>query len=147
MKSRATPPLTLVMQLQDLRAHGFEGELRGRRLVCRRSVKPTSLSASRRVRIEYTLKKYPEVHVEDPPLQTREDQAGIPHTYPGPRPCLFWPAGREWQPSDRISRTILPWLLEWLAFYEIWLQTGEWLGGGIPHTAQGEQAPTHEKAD
>ena len=139
--------MTLAMQLQDLRAHGFEGQIRGRRLICRRLVKPTALSVPRRVRVEYAMKESPKVYVDDPPLQSRDDKPGIPHTYAGPRPCLFWPAGREWQPSDRISRTIVPWLLEWLAFYEIWLRTGEWLGGGIPHTARGDTLPTHDKAD
>lgn len=129
------------MQLQDLRAHGFVGEVGKGKLTCRRSVRPTALSEPRRVRIEYSMKEFPKVYVEDPPLQRRADQSGIPHTYPGPRPCLFWPAAREWQAADRISRTIVPWLLEWLVFYDIWLRTGEWLGGGVPH------APADGKAD
>ena len=29
-----------------------------------------------------------------------------------------------------ISNTIIPWTIEWLYFYELWLATGEWLGGG-----------------
>jgi hypothetical protein len=30
-----------------------------------------------------------------------------------------------------IALTIIPWLLEWLVYYEAWLVTGEWLGGGV----------------
>ncbi|MDY0295864.1 MAG: hypothetical protein RB296_00975 [Acidobacteriota bacterium] len=30
-----------------------------------------------------------------------------------------------------IAKTIVPWASEWLIFYELWLATGEWLGGGI----------------
>ncbi|MBS7327126.1 MAG: hypothetical protein KIG68_00015 [Oxalobacter sp.] len=29
-----------------------------------------------------------------------------------------------------IADTIVLWTQEWLFFYEIWLETGEWLGGG-----------------
>jgi hypothetical protein len=30
--------------------------------------------------------------------------------------------------------TIIPWTIEWLFFYETWLATGEWHGGGKhPH--------------
>ena len=29
-----------------------------------------------------------------------------------------------------ISETIIPWTQEWLYFYEIWLLTNEWYGGG-----------------
>lgn len=29
-----------------------------------------------------------------------------------------------------LADTIIPWTVEWLYFYELWLATGEWLGGG-----------------
>jgi hypothetical protein len=29
-----------------------------------------------------------------------------------------------------LADTILPWAVEWLAYYEIWLATGVWYGGG-----------------
>ena len=29
-----------------------------------------------------------------------------------------------------IADTIVPWTAEWLVYYEIWLMTGEWYGGG-----------------
>ena len=29
-----------------------------------------------------------------------------------------------------ITDTIIPWIQEWLYFYEIWLLTNEWYGGG-----------------
>jgi len=30
-----------------------------------------------------------------------------------------------------ISNNIMPWISEWLYYYEIWPVTGEWYGGGI----------------
>lgn len=30
----------------------------------------------------------------------------------------------------RIANTILPWTSLWLYYYEIWLGTGKWEGGG-----------------
>lgn len=35
-----------------------------------------------------------------------------------------------------ISRTIIPWAIEWLYYYEIWCVTGEWQGGGAHPTAK-----------
>jgi hypothetical protein len=32
-----------------------------------------------------------------------------------------------------IATTIIPWLALWLYYYEVWLATGHWEGGGIPH--------------
>ncbi|MGH8092034.1 MAG: hypothetical protein ACREIF_00990 [Chthoniobacterales bacterium] len=37
----------------------------------------------------------------------------------------------------RLADTIVPWTSRWLYFYEIWLATGEWMGGGIPHDPPG----------
>jgi hypothetical protein len=31
----------------------------------------------------------------------------------------------------RIADTIVPWLILWLFYYEIWHVTGEWKGGGV----------------
>jgi hypothetical protein len=33
-----------------------------------------------------------------------------------------------------VATTIMPWLLLWLTFYELWLATGVWLGGGTVHS-------------
>ena len=34
----------------------------------------------------------------------------------------------------QLATTIVPWCSEWLFYYELWLATGEWLGGGVhPH--------------
>lgn len=30
-----------------------------------------------------------------------------------------------------LAKTILPWTAEWLLHYEVWLVTGEWVGGGV----------------
>lgn len=59
-----------------------------------------------------------------------------PHIYPNfarpefPRLCLFDPATDEWDGDKLIAETILPWAAEWLFFFEGWMATGEWLGGG-----------------
>ena len=53
--------------------------------------------------------------------------------YAPDRPCLFYPAGREWRSDMKIATSIVPWLSLWLYYYEVWLATGEWEGGGISH--------------
>jgi hypothetical protein len=37
------------------------------------------------------------------------------------------------------TETIVPWISEWLMYYELWLSTGEWLGGGIHPQKKNEQ--------
>ena len=54
-----------------------------------------------------------------------------PHLYLGGDLCLYLPGSGEWYPDKPVAATILPWASLWLYYYEIWLATGEWLGGGV----------------
>ncbi len=105
--------------------------MRRNRLVVRGPVQPKALSETYGVRIEYTEGDSPDVWVEDPPLRPREPGGAIPHVYPGLRLCLHLPGAGEWTPADAISKTTVPWAAIWLLFYEDWLTTGEWRGGGV----------------
>jgi len=81
----------------------------------------------------------PYVMVDDPPLAPRPGGAfdAIPHLiYNAEEPtrsglCLFDPEGHEWTPADLISETTILWAAEWLAYYELWHLTGEWLAPGV----------------
>lgn len=108
-------------------------------LVCRGAIRPTSLNRTYRVRVEYRAPEAPLSFVEDPPLRRRNPDERIPHTYAGDRPCLYLPGVNEWRSDKRIAQTIIPWLSEWLFYYEVWRATGEWMGGGVHPT--GPQEP------
>lgn len=122
------------MQAAALRGRwGFDCRIGGQRLAARGTVQPHSLSRQYRVRLDYEPAWNPRTWVDDPPLKPREPDGTIPHTYPGPRPCLFYPGDREWDGWMLIANTIVPWLQTWLFFYEVWHATGEWFGGGVAH--------------
>jgi hypothetical protein len=58
-----------------------------------------------------------------------------PHIYVDPddlgfRLCLFDPRKDEWSSADAIAETIIPWAAEWLFWFEVWMLTGVWSGGG-----------------
>lgn len=110
----------------------FRGEIRSSRLRSWGVVHPRPISHRYRIRIEYQMPRDPRVWVEEPPLQKSEGE-DPPHIYEADRPCLFYPPDRSWTPDLLIAYTIVPWLLEWLVYYEVWLITGEWEGGGVPH--------------
>lgn len=55
----------------------------------------------------------------------------VPHMYPDGSLCLYYPEYNEWKYSDSWATTLIPWASLWLYYYEIWLMTGEWLGGGV----------------
>jgi hypothetical protein len=100
----------------------------GRRLTMAANLQPTPMSRRYSVKIAYRLGTSPDVHVVAPHLQLHRDAEELPHTYPGEKLCLHLPG--EWSPDMYIAHTTVPWTSEWLFYYEIWLVTGRWEGGG-----------------
>lgn len=94
---------------------------------------PTPLSERYRIRIEAfrSTKKAPRIYVESPPLAVRNGELP-PHVYPARTVhlCLWHPKKNEWFPWMWLVDSVLLWTSLWLFFYEIWLATGDWLGGG-----------------
>lgn len=80
----------------------------------------------------------PLVQVIRPKLERHADyeEGPIPHVYKNksdrspPYLCLFSPSLGEWDVSDLLSDTTIFWANEWLYFYEGWLVTKKWRGGG-----------------
>jgi hypothetical protein len=79
--------------------------------------------------------KFPELFVMEPDPKVLAAGRDLPHTYPhegaGTKLCLWLPKGREWSAHTRLDETYLPWAAEWLDYFEEWLTTGEWAGGGV----------------
>lgn len=95
-------------------------------------LKPTDVS------IDYKIKlvaqqghKSVDVFVEEPRIDLYEDGKKVPHLYSNGSLCLYYPEYREWDYRDSWAETLIPWTSLWLFYYEIWKDTGSWLGGGI----------------
>lgn len=80
------------------------------------------------IKIDYRLGASPDVRVVTPKLQLHREADELPHTFPGEKLCLHLPG--EWSPNMYIAQTTVPWTSEWLFYYELWLITGNWEGGG-----------------
>jgi len=127
-----TPPLSIAIQAHCLHIAQPSSTCRftGRSgLVWRGGARPTPLSEEYRLQINYDLGFLPKTKVLEPELRRRGEEK-IPHMYNQETLCLFNPDKREWNDQMRISNTILPLACLWLYFYEVWLATGEWHGGG-----------------
>ena len=96
-------------------------------------VRPTPLSREYNVLLTYRDSKVPKVWVVSEELQKLGD-ADFPHKYEVDlennmvQICLYH--YREFTKDKFLANTIIPWTVEWLYFYEIWLATGTWCGGG-----------------
>lgn len=127
--------LTLAQQLFNLRANALSaglGTIARGRLIWRCDLSPTPLSRIYSVRIEYVLGSPPDVFVESPDLRVLANGMKLPHVY-SETPiclCLYLPGSDQWGSWMLLDRTVVPWTLLWLFYFEEWLRTGEWGGGG-----------------
>jgi hypothetical protein len=47
--------------------------------------------------------------------------------------CLYDFREQPWMATDNLHEKIIPWVAEWLVYYELFLLTGKWLGPEAPH--------------
>ena len=136
MRPRGPQPLSPAQQLLSLRGRydgDCAGALRHGKLIWEFNARPTPLSRSYGVRICYRLAQSPQVFVLSPHLPTLAAGRKLPHVYQQdpPRLCLYLPSQGEWSATMRISETLVPWSVLWLYYFEDWLVTDEWSGGGV----------------
>jgi hypothetical protein len=111
----------------------FSCHLKNGGLTCCGSVRPTPVSREYDITVVCQFGKRPRVFVIGQ-LRRRTPGEPIPHSYSINEPCVYFPSTEEWRPDMKIATTIIGWASLWLAFYEGWLATGEWQGGGIAHS-------------
>lgn len=106
----------------------------GRELQFRFEVAPSPLARLYRCLLLMRPIGLPEVFVTSPNLNDLAPGRQLPHVYShderGTQLCLWLPRAREWVPQMKMAETFLPWTAEWLDYFEEWLITDEWTGGG-----------------
>jgi hypothetical protein len=73
--------------------------------------------------------------VLNPNLQALAPDRSLPHIYGTEnghtKICVYWPKGGEWRRGLMLAATMVPWTIEWLRYFELWLSEGIWYGGGM----------------
>jgi hypothetical protein len=128
-------PLTPAEQAYFLKLAfpGFHVITARNELRCSGVLQPSLTSDKYTIGLEYRVPSRPRVQVLRPHLRLAPGCTKLPHVFEGDDLCLH--LSTDWRPDLRISEFILPWISFWLFFYEAWLMTGEWLGGGHEPTA------------
>lgn len=92
-------------------------------------IQPTEIMRKYQVRISFQRGKTPKINVIKPNI-AEENKIKPPHTFNHKEGeiCLFLP--EEFSIYYSNSADIVPWISEWLFFYEIWKTTGVWKGRG-----------------
>lgn len=128
--------LTISQQFFALRTSPLcvgAGKLHRERLVWCFDARPSSFGRSYGARIELAQSGPPKVYVISPDLHNLAEGRRLPHVYSDdpPRLCLYLPGAFEWNRSHRLDLTVVPWAALWLFYFEEWLWSGDWKGGGM----------------
>ena len=127
--------ITVAQQLLGIRRacpEGHGGIIHVGQLQWDYETQPTPISRVYKVRIRYRLEESPKIFVIAPNLRDLADGRKIPHLYDQAlqKLCLYLPRTGEWSTKKCLADTIIPWVNLWLYYFEDWLQTNEWRGGG-----------------
>lgn len=134
---RQLRPLSMAVQVGHMRHHwpSFRRTGDDQRSTWRGLLQPTEVSGRYEITVTYRLRSIPRVWVREPTLALN-----APHIYSDGTLCLYYPDEWQWHGQRLIARTIIPWAADWLFFYELWLDTGEWLGPEVAHDGDKEAA-------
>jgi hypothetical protein len=92
--------------------------------------RPTELSNEYTLQISYRQGFRPQIAILNPQLELADGQEKLPHVYDDGQDDICVHRPEEWNKSMYIALTIMPWVSQWLYFYEVWAITGKWLGKG-----------------
>ncbi|MCG7545946.1 hypothetical protein MHM93_17330 [Pseudoalteromonas sp. MM17-2] len=127
---------TLHQQLLSLKRrypHG-KGEVKQHQLIWYCDLRLGDPYGTYRIKVTYKLNSAPSVFVISPNLYEITSGETPPHIYTFTQDkiklCLFLPGSGEWNRNKFLSDTVVPWASLWLIYFNGWLATNEWYGGG-----------------
>lgn len=131
--AKALSPLQQWVRLKSSPICRGRGSVKQGELTWDFEARPGVLYRSYRLRIRFKSNGSPNVTVLSPNLNELAPGKKLPHVYATKpvRLCLCFPSSDEWTTDKSIAETIVPWAYLWLMYFEHWLATEEWQGGGI----------------
>jgi len=93
---------------------------------------PTASGFRYQIKVVCSEKFYPKIFVTNMNFDGNRPE----HLYEDNSLCLYLPSSNEYRPEDLVFPKLIDWTALWLYYYEIWLITDEWYGGGISHTTK-----------
>lgn len=122
------------LQLFHLKARDSSGVGKSHcgRLIWKWSVQPTPLSRIYQARLECDNYGKPSVYIDSPDIKLLASGKHLPHVYDQDKKklCLYLPGSGQWNNNLFLADTVVPWTSLWLMYFEEWVWSGEWQGGG-----------------
>lgn len=99
------------------------------KVICSGEIQPTPECEKYKVKIEFFPGRQPQVFIKSPDLPSNNEI----HIYNEGFLCLFDPSETQWKDTLKMSEYTIPWLVEWILYYELWKITGKWEGKSSSH--------------
>ncbi len=109
----------------------FGSRIAGSVLVCTGRIRPADHCAAYDVEVRYRYGHSPRVRVWKPTI----DYDPRIHMYEDGSLCVYDWREDPWLNEHHLYDRLIPWVAEWLVYYEVFRLTGKWLGKEAPHTA------------
>ena len=126
--------LPTYLQLSALKSmYGGVGSVNHEQMIWQSQITPTAISDTYCVQVKYKIGFRPHVYIKSPnPLPLAQGAKRLPHIWDEKKQeiCLFRPEYQEWTGTMLMAKTLMHWAIQWLVYYESWLYTGVWQGGG-----------------
>ena len=134
-KNQGVRGISLKVQLKMIKEkfpHVQVLKQKGNSFIITLKIRPTYLSKDYNIKIHFDRNDGVIVYVIDEILRVAKNRTRLPHVYSHKeqRLCLYSPSRREWSNNKLIVSTIIPWTSDWLFYYELWVESGQWFGGG-----------------
>jgi hypothetical protein len=137
MRTTSQRPLSFHLQAVGLSIFSGRSSVEGETFTWDGELVPTGASSKYQVRIILERGYYPRSYLVSPSAREMADSVipnrNLPHVYveePLVQMCVFRPSKREWNSRMSLALTVVPWMSLWLSFFEDWVITDEWSGGG-----------------
>ena len=99
------------------------------KLICVGSLKPLESTDLYRIKIDYKVGYPPKVYILSPDIRPSKHI----HMYSDKSLCLFYEPDLKWTEKTQIFKYTIPWISEWIIFYELYLLNGNvWKGKESP---------------
>lgn len=98
-------------------------------MTCRGILKPLDYIEPYEIEIKVSYGFAPRVFIKNPKISYNEDI----HMYRNGNLCLYYPRDMYWDSNSSITEYTIPWINEWIIYYELYKISGIWEGPAAPH--------------
>ena len=101
----------------------------GQSLICKGFLQPLDYIEPYQIEIIQIAFKTPKVFIKTPKIEVNPKI----HIYKEGNLCLFYPPDLKWKVNISVADYMIPWVNEWIVYYEIYKISGKWEGPAAPH--------------